>query len=203
MKSTIEFVRRAATPQQRDALLDDLDTEVSDMSVVVSDLQSLSLADADLQIAKRFELDFSALCRDVLDIVTALGEPRNVRVHASLEPDVRLSGDAVKLRQVVLNLGDNAIKYTPPGGDVRFRLYRDGALAVLEVVDTGRGIDRADLPHIFDRFYRASTDREGTAGAGLGLAIAKRFVEVHNGTIAAASERGEGTRFSVRLPIHP
>ena len=202
MKGTIEFVRRTPQSDQQTILLDDLEKEVSDMSAVVSDLQSLSLADADLQLARRSEFDFSALCRDVVEIVTALGESRNVRIQASLQPDLRLKGDAVKLKQVLLNLGDNAVKYTPPGRFVRFRLYGDGGLAVFEVADTGSGIDPADLPHIFDRFYRSSTERERTTGAGLGLAIAKRFVEVHDGTITVESQPGEGTLFSVRLPIN-
>lgn len=201
MKGTIELVRRTPDSKDRAVLLEDLEKEVGDMSAVVSDLQSLSLADADLQIAKRAPIDFSALCCEVLDIVTALGESRNVRVEGECEPGVFLTGDAVKLKQVLLNLGENAVKYTPPGGLVWFGLRREGSVAVFETTDTGRGIDKADLPHIFDRFFRASKDPDGTTGAGLGLAIAKRFVEVHNGTIAVESERGEGARFSVRLPI--
>lgn len=200
MKGTIEFMRRASNPEQRDALLDDLDKEVNDMSAVVSDLQTLSLADADRQQVKQVELDFSAVCRDVVEIMTALGEQQNVRVEGDIEPDIRLTGDPVKLRQVLLNLGDNAIKYTPAGGCVRCALHRDGAWAVVVVSDTGVGIDEADVPQIFERFYRATAEHNTASGTGLGLAIVKRFVEVHSGTIAVTTARGKGTQFSVRLP---
>ena len=202
MKGTIEFVRRSGDANHRDSLLDNLEKEVGDMSAVVSDLQSLSLADADLQRAKRVELDFSALCRDTVEIITALGESKGVGVQTEIDPDVRLRGDPVKLKQILLNLGDNAVKYTQSGGNVAFRLRRDDGFAVCEVFDTGRGIDTVDLPHVFDRFYRSSMDREGPKGAGLGLAIVKRFVEVHDGTITVESERGNGTRFFVRLPLN-
>lgn len=201
MKGTIEFMRRSQNTTPQVGLLDDLDKEVNDMSAIVSDLQALSLADADLQLAKRTELDLSALCREVLDIVSALAESRDVRLEVDLHSGIHLPGQPVKLKQVLLNLGENAIKYTPPGGTVRVTLRRDAASAVLEVSDTGRGISAADLPRIFDRFYRAAEQQEDVRGTGLGLAIVKRFVEVHNGTIDVTSQLLGGTRFIVRLPL--
>ena len=201
MKSTIEFMRKGQNAVQQAALLDDVDKEVNEMSAIVSDLQALSLADADLQLAQRTEVDFSALCREVLEIVTALAEPRDVQVEVDIDPGIYLTGQGVKLKQVVLNLGENAVKYTPPGGVVRVALHRDDGRAVLEVSDTGRGISDADLPRIFDRFYRAAADQEGVRGTGLGLAIVKRFVEVHSGTIEVTSQHQQGTRFIVKLPL--
>lgn len=200
MKGTIDLLARGPHATQRAALLNDLDKEVADMSAVVSDLQMLSLADADPQLVNRRDLDFSGLCVEVLEIVDALAESRNVRVETEIERGVRLTGDAVKLKQVLLNLGENAVKYTSAGGLVHFRLSVAGTDAVMEFIDTGRGIGTADLPKIFERFYRASSDHGTVSGTGLGLAIAKRFVEVHNGTITVASEPGHGTRFCVRLP---
>ena len=200
IKGTIDLLRRELDSTQTAGLLNDLDKEVGDMSAVVSDLQMLSLADADLQLVHRRELDFSALCVEVMEVVSALAESRNVRVEVDAERGVRLAGDAIKLKQVLLNLGENAVKYTPPEGLVRFRLHVDGASAVMEMSDTGPGISPTDLPRIFERFYRASSGDKAIRGTGLGLAIAKRFVEVHNGTITVASEPGRGTRFSVRLP---
>lgn len=197
MKGTIEMIGRAPTERQA-TLLDDLDQEVNDMSAVIADLQALSLADADIQRAQRQEVDFSALCLEVIDIVSALGEARHVVVHGDIPPGVRLVGDEVKLKQVLLNLGDNAIKYTPPGGVVRYRLRRDAAFAVVDVSDTGHGISAADLPRVFERFYRATGG--AARGAGLGLAIVKRFVEVHQGEISVSSEPARGTTFSIRLP---
>lgn len=201
MKGTIEFMRKSHEGTHQVALLDDLDREVNDMSAIVTDLQTLSLADADLRGDNRAELDVSGLCVEVLDILTALAESRDVRVDQNIEPGIRVAGHAVKLKQLLLNLGENAVKYTPAGGLVRVALHREDRLAVLEVADTGRGITEADLPRIFDRFYRAANEEQDVGGTGLGLAIVKRFVEVHDGTIDVTSRSGGGTRFVVKLPL--
>jgi signal transduction histidine kinase len=200
MKSSIEFTR-ASPAQMTTALLDDLEEEVDDMSSVVAELQSLSLADADAQESNRTDVDLSELCVDAAEILKALGESRDVAVEAEVAPDVTCCGDAAKLKQVVLNLGDNAIKYTPAGGRVTVRLLREEGLAVLQVTDTGVGISPEHLPHVFDRFFRGRAGDTDTRGSGLGLAIAKRIVEVHRGTIHAASHSGSGTTIDVKLPI--
>jgi signal transduction histidine kinase len=201
MKSTIEFARRSPAEQEMPPLLDDLEEEVTDMSRVVADLQTLSLADADLQPTHRAQVDLSRLCVDAAEIISALGEPRSVGVHADVSPDVHVTGDAHKLKQVLLNLGDNAVKYTSAGGRVVFHLRRADGHAVLQVTDTGIGIAPDQQPRIFDRFYRAPSVNGGSRGAGLGLAIAKRVIEVHHGSIAVTSSLGIGTTFTVKLPV--
>jgi signal transduction histidine kinase len=201
MKSTIEFARRAHEKTEIPPLLDDLEEEVSDMSGVVADLQTLSLADAELQPAHRPHVDLSMLCVDAAEIIAALGEACSVTVQADVSPDVHVTGDPHKLKQLLLNLGDNAVKYTPPEGRVLFRLRPEDGHAVLQVTDTGIGIAARDLPRIFDRFYRAPSAHGGARGAGLGLAIAKRIVEVHHGSIGVSSSHGSGTTFSVKLPL--
>ena len=202
MKSTIEMARRAH-PDATAALLDDLDEEVTDMSTVVSELQSLSLADADAQGAMAADVDLSAVCADAVEILQALGETKDVIIHGDLAPDIHVAGSLQTLKQVVLNLGDNAIKYSATGGHVTIRLRAEAAAAVLEVTDAGMGIPPPDLPHVFDRFYRVSTAGGSTSGTGLGLAIAKRIVEVHSGQITVDSRLGHGTRFRVTLPRVP
>ena len=200
MKSTIEMARRAdARPTE--AILDDLDEEVTDMSTVVSELQALSLADADTQGAMAVDVDLSAVCGDAAEILEALGEAKGIAVEKRISPDIHVAGDSQKLKQVILNVGDNAIKYTPAGGRVTVTLAPVRAAAVIEVSDTGIGIPAAELPHVFDRFYRVSSAGVTPTGSGLGLAIAKRVVEVHGGTIAAESTLGQGTRFRVTLPM--
>jgi len=201
MKSTIEFARRRQVETEIPPLLDDLEEEVTDMSGVVADLQTLSLADAELQPAHLADVDFSTLCFDAAEIISALGEARSIVVQADVSPDVRVTGDPHKLKHVLLNLGDNAVKYTSSGGRVLFRLRREGGHAVLHVTDTGMGVAANELPRIFDRFYRAPSANGGVRGAGLGLAIAKRIIEVHHGSIAVSSTPGSGTTFSVRLPL--
>jgi signal transduction histidine kinase len=107
------------------------------------------------------------------------------------------------LKQLFLNLVDNAIKYTPAGGSVRLRLYKQDGWAYFEVSDTGIGIPQEDLPHIFDRFYRVDKARSrAQGGSGLGLSIAKWVAKAHNGDILVESEVNVGTTFTVKLPAY-
>ncbi|MBI3491388.1 MAG: HAMP domain-containing histidine kinase [Acidobacteria bacterium] len=200
MKSTIELARTSPA-QLPPAVLDDLEEEVDDMSTLVADLQSLSLADADAQGSSRAEVDFSTVCADAAEILEALAEAKDLSVQVDVSPNVIVHGEPAKLKQMVLNLGDNAIKYTPAGGRVAVKLYAEATFAVLEVADTGVGIPEQDLPRVFDRFYRASSGGANPGGTGLGLAIAKRIIEVHHGDIAVVSLPSGGTQFTVRLPI--
>ena len=112
------------------------------------------------------------------------------------------TGDTVKLQQVFYNVIDNAIKYTPRGGEVHVSLARAGKRAIIRISDTGIGIPADDLPHIFDRFYRVDKARSrATGGTGLGLSIVKQIVQLHGGSILATSEEGHGTTFVIELPL--
>lgn len=199
MKSWLELAT-ARADGERARLFDEPAAAVNEMSAVLSDLQTLALADADIEGTPGESVDFSALCNEALEIVTALAEAAGLSVDADIEPDVHVQGRAVKLRQVILNLADNGVKYTSAGGRVRVSLRRTNGSAVLDVTDTGKGIEPQHLPRIFDRFYRGA-ERAGAQGTGLGLAIAKRIVEVHRGSIAVSSEPGRGSTFTVRLPF--
>jgi len=129
-----------------------------------------------------------------------LAQEQNVHLAVELAP-VRCEGNAEQLAQVVSNLVSNAIHYNRPGGRVQVKLASEAEAAVLSVSDTGQGIAPEDLPHIFERFYRADKARSSAAGrTGLGLAITKAIVEGHGGSIEAASVLGSGTTFTVRLP---
>jgi signal transduction histidine kinase len=200
MKSTIEMARRA-DGRPTEALLDDLDEEVTDMSTVVSELQALSLADADAQGAMAGDVDLSAVCGDAVEILEALGEAKDVAIQKNVALGIHVTGDSQKLKQMILNVGDNAIKYTASGGRVTIALGSDRANAVIEVTDTGIGIPTSELAHVFDRFYRVASGSVRTTGTGLGLAIAKRIVEVHGGHISVDSTLGHGACFRVTLPL--
>jgi signal transduction histidine kinase len=117
-----------------------------------------------------------------------------------LEPTI-VTGDMTWLRQLIVILVENACRYTPHGGQVAVALERHSADAVISVTDTGIGIAPEDLPHVFDRFYRADAARSRVVeGSGLGLAIASWIVRAHGGTIGVASQVGAGSQFTVHLP---
>jgi signal transduction histidine kinase len=120
------------------------------------------------------------------------------------EDQITVLGDADKLKQLLLNLVDNAIQYTPKGGQITLGLVREGGWARLTVADTGIGIPPEDLPHVFERFYRVDKARSRSAGgAGLGLSIASWIAQAHGGYIGVSSEPGRGTTFTVWLPVVP
>nr|WP_223186310.1 HAMP domain-containing sensor histidine kinase [Streptomyces sp. CBMA29] len=184
-----------------EAFIDSLLEEALLLQHIVDDLQHLAQADAG-----RFRLHPELLRpRDLLDQSAAahrgLAEAARVTLTARTEGDPMLRADPLRLRQVIGNLLSNAIRHTPPGGSVTLRCRREGDRVVIEVADTGTGIDAADLPHVFDRFWRADKSRSRrTGGSGLGLAIVRHLTEAHGGTVSASSVPGQGTVFAVTLP---
>ncbi|MBK3573611.1 HAMP domain-containing histidine kinase [Streptomyces sp. MBT65] len=183
------------------ALVDSLLEEALLLQHIVDDLQDLAEADAG-QLRVHLE---SLLVRDLLDhVATAhLGRAETAGVtlttHIDGEPEV--SGDPVRLRQVVGNLVSNAVRHTPRGGSVTLRARQAAGQVTIEVADTGTGIPAEDLPRVFDRFWRAEKSRNRrTGGSGLGLAIVRRLTEAHGGTVTVTSTVGAGTVFTVRLP---
>jgi len=137
----------------------------------------------------------------IRDVVEAVAQPKHVELAVEIEPDLAAKGDPTLLRQVMIGLLTNAFKNTPPPGTVTVRGRRDGeADVILEVIDTGTGIPAAEVERVFERFYRRSETRK-QEGFGLGLAIARRMVDVMGGQIGATSEQGRGSTFWVRLPL--
>jgi two-component system sensor histidine kinase BaeS len=124
-----------------------------------------------------------------------------ISLVTAVDGELEMMADPVRLRQVLTNLVANAIRYTPRGGTVRLSGARQGGRIQIEVVDTGSGIGEADLPYVFDRFWRADRSRaRETGGSGLGLAIVHGLVEAHGGTVTASSALGRGTTFTIRMP---
>jgi two-component system, OmpR family, sensor histidine kinase CiaH len=133
-----------------------------------------------------------------------LANGRNVALDVDATPGLEVRGDPDQLRQLVLILVDNALRYTPEGGRVRVDARRINGSAVVAVADTGIGIDPRALEHVFERFYRADEARtRSDGGAGLGLSIAEQLVSGHGGRISAESEPGRGSTFRVSLPLEP
>jgi PAS domain S-box-containing protein len=147
-------------------------------------------------------VDLHALARRCLETLTHAGRTQEHRVALHGQP-VHVAGDAARLEQIVNNLVDNALKYTPPGGAVTVTTERRGAEAILSVRDTGRGISPDVLARVFDLFVQEPQTLDRTRGGlGLGLTLVKRLVELHSGSVAAASEGPDlGSEFTVRLPV--
>lgn len=199
MKGTVESaLRDTGQPSTNRAVFARLSEEVDELSALVSDLRAFALADA--PVHGTVAVDLSHLVAEAVDIIGALGELRGVEVDSHLDPGVTVRGDALRLKHVVLNLGDNAVKYTSRGGSVTIRLRATPHEAILTIADTGVGILPNDLPRLFDRLFRADAADRSTTGTGLGLAIVKRIVDVHRGTVDVESVPGRGSMFTVRLP---
>jgi heavy metal sensor kinase len=209
LKGEIEVALRSErdSAEYQRVLVSALD-EVERMTRLVEDLLLLSRADAGALRFERERVELDRLVEEVCKQGEFLGRGRGVQVSLrSLEPLV-VEGDGQKLQQVLLNLVDNAVKYTPAGGHVGVGLRQSSAApdrqpeAEIFVQDDGIGIQPDAVPHLFDRFYRAdpARSRDGS-GAGLGLCIAKTIAEAHGGTIAVTSALGAGSTFTVHLPL--
>ncbi|NKY97312.1 ATP-binding protein [Nocardiopsis alborubida] len=172
---------------------------------IVDDLQDLALADAGKLRLSPEPVDAGALVEQVVDSqrLRAAGAGLRLVAEAGDEAgEVVVVADRTRLVQVVGNLLGNALRHTPAPGTVTVRARRSDGEAVVEVSDTGVGIPAEDLPHVFDRFWRADKSRNRrTGGSGLGLAIVRNLVELHGGSVAVESTVGEGTTFTVRLPL--
>ncbi|SFR23101.1 two-component system, OmpR family, sensor histidine kinase BaeS [Lentzea waywayandensis] len=163
---------------------------------LVDDLHDLAQADAG---TLRLHPEPIAL-DDVVDQVVNAQQNREILLRAETTP-VHISADPVRLRQALGNLVANAVRYTPPGGEVVVKLFQWQDQAILEVTDTGTGIAPDDVPHVFDRFWRADKSRSRrTGGSGLGLAITRHLVEAHGGSVSVTSTLGEGSTFRISLP---
>jgi len=174
------------------------------LSALVRDLKTLALADAGIISESREVVDLGGVAMECAEIARALAEERGIDVDTTVTGTVRVVGSATQLRRVILNLAQNAIRYSADGARVAIRVGLDGRRAVVRVEDEGSGIGPDDLPHIFEPFYRADPARaRDTGGTGLGLAIADQIVRSWGGDIEVLSVVGHGSTFIVRLPEAP
>ncbi|HEU4698224.1 MAG TPA: ATP-binding protein [Gemmatimonadales bacterium] len=192
------------TPAETLQTLDETLEQVNQMSEMVESLLTLARADEGRAPLALEDHDLRDIMTDIAETAGILGEEGGLTVTTEL-PDhpVRLAVDAGRIRELLLNLATNAVKYTPAGGRVELGLADGVEEVTITVRDTGIGIAPGDLPHIFERFWRADPARSRTgerAGTGLGLAITKWIAEAHGGTIGVQSRPGRGTVFTVVLP---
>jgi two-component system sensor histidine kinase BaeS len=186
------------------ALVDSLLEESTALGRLVDDLQDLALADAGRLHLHPEHVDAADVVRAVAAAQRRRAAAANVTLAVDANGPVPVLADPGRLRQALGNLVANAIRYTRPGGRVTVSAAASDAAAILTVRDTGIGIPAGHLPHVFDRFYRADPSRSrNTGGSGLGLAITKQLVDAHGGVIQVLSEPGQGSIFTVRLPLAP
>jgi len=176
--------------------------EVERLAEIVDSLFALSRLDAGEAAAEWRRFDLAELAATTAEQMSLLATDKNVSVACHSDPGVMVEGDPARLKQVIVNLLDNAIKYTTAGGRVRLTVRREQDSAVLEVDDDGIGIPAEALPHVFKRFFRVDSSRSREqGGAGLGLAIVKSICSAHGAEIEVVSAPGKGSTFRLRQPL--
>jgi two-component system heavy metal sensor histidine kinase CusS len=186
-------------------LLEDVMDEGGSLEVLVNQLLLMSEAAARPHVGEPAEVNLSDIVTKSVDMFSGVAEAREVILTAEISRGIFIVGNKVHLRQLLNNLLDNAIKYSPEQSQVLVRLATDSAeqTILLSVADHGPGIPAKDLPQLFDRFFRVdrSRSKDERKGTGLGLSICKTIVEAHNGTIACESTEGQGTTMTAKFPL--
>lgn len=207
LRSAIDVALTAPrSAEEYEELLQGLSDECSALELLINQLLLLAETEAPVEPNARELVAWDAVVSKSIDMFEPVAEFQGLTLRFDAEREVFVRGNRHHLRQIVNNLLDNALKYTPAGGTVDVRLRRDAATSQAELIvrDTGAGISEEDLPRVFDRFFRGDRSRRRDAsvrGTGLGLSIVEAVVRGHGGTIHVASRLGEGVTVSVRLPL--
>jgi heavy metal sensor kinase len=190
-----------ASPETKETLGQTLE-ETERLSKIVGQLLELAQIDSG-EVRLEYEtFDLAELAQTTAEQMSLLADDKGVQLQTEATSPVIFDGDRHRIKQVLLNLIDNGIKYCPSGSEVRLRLSRDSSNILIEVTDNGPGIPEESLTHLYDRFYRIDRARSRElGGTGLGLSICKSICEAHGGRIEATSQPGKGTTFRVRLPL--
>jgi heavy metal sensor kinase len=194
-------IQQERTPEEYERILASLAEEIGRMSRIVTDLFTLAKLDMRQYALQKERIRLRPLLDEARETWQPSAEGRGIAIRAQGE-DARVAGDPVALRRVFMNLVENAVKYNRDGGTVTLSVERVNGKVRVKIADTGMGIPADHLPRLFRRFYRVDKARSrDSGGAGLGLAICKSFVEAHEGRIEVTSSPGEGTTFTVELPV--
>jgi two-component system phosphate regulon sensor histidine kinase PhoR len=197
----VDLIERAGpvTDQQK-IFIRRIQNSVGSITTLISDLLDLGKIESGIDSQKE-PVQFNTIARTALDGVRSRADAKQVRLEVSLDESIpALNGNPVRLRQMISNLLDNAVKYTPEGGAIGFSTAREEGQVLLKVSDNGIGIPPNELPHVFNKFYRAS-NVQNTVGTGLGLSIVKSIAEIHGGRVWVDSNAGKETVFTVVLPL--
>ena len=178
-----------------------MQTSVHNITELVDDLLNLGRIEAGFDTRKEM-VQIDQIIRISSEECSARAVEKDLKLIIDLQEQFPpLYGNPIQIRQMVDNLLDNAIKYTPKGGAIKIAAKVEGSQVILQVIDTGMGIPLVDLPYIFDKFYRASNITAIQNGTGLGLSIVKSIVENHQGRIWVDSVINQGTKFTIILPL--
>jgi PAS domain S-box-containing protein len=204
LKLYINLLRRGLE-EKREHYLSQLEDQANKLAALVNNLLDLSRLDRGAIPFAPEMVALAPLAHEVINTFADVASDRGLQLISSLPPDLPLVyADPLQIRQVFTNLLSNAINYTPAGGTIEIRLAHEADWVRCTISDTGIGIPPAELPHLFERFFRASNARQQhVSGTGLGLAIVKEIVELHGGSVSVESVLGVGTTFHVRLPVSP
>lgn len=189
-----------APGENQQGTIEQMLAENQHLTRLVDDLSLLARADSQAIAIERRPVDLSGLVMDTTSELEPLAQEQDIRLVVEVDGNVRVLGDVLRLRQLLLILLDNALKHTPAGGEVNVSLRPHSSQVRLQVTDSGPGINPTDLPRIFDRFYQADQARTGE-GSGLGLAIGRWITNVHGGQIQAGNAAPHGATFTVTLPL--
>jgi len=201
LKGEIEAIEDGVRPIDEKALTS-LNEETGRLARLVDDLQTLALSDAGALSIHKEELDFSSLVRQAAAAFSGRLAARGIELKMQVTDEIKLCGDAHRLRQLLDNLLENSCRYVEQGGKVRLVLVADGDTVQFRVEDSGPGLKTAEVEQLFRRFYRVEASRSrSTGGSGLGLAICRNIVEVHQGNITADHSSLGGLVIRVELPV--
>jgi two-component system OmpR family sensor kinase len=190
------------TPEQYIQTLHHINTEVERLGLLLTDLLALARADEGQTHLQCESLSLNALVHTVITTIEPLATTQGLLLQLQEEEEaITLFADEARVVQMLMNLLENAIRYTPPGGSITITLDKELHYARIQIQDTGQGIEAAHLPHIFERFYRADPLSSAKGGSGLGLSIVDWIVHAHAGTITVKSEPGQGTLFTILFPL--
>lgn len=195
------ILKKMRSPGEYEEMLKSSLEEIDRMTRLVENLLMLASFESKKIMPERTALDLSLLIESVMANIKKVAERKNIRMGFEVKEYVEVVGDEKELRQLFLNILDNAVKYTPEGGRVGIKVEKDGHNAIIIVKDTGVGIPEDEVDHIFDRFYRVHGTRK-SHGFGLGLSIVKAIVDSHKGSIKVKSSPGDGAAFLITLPLH-
>lgn len=201
LKSRIEVVlsRERSNENYKEDLAETL-KDVNNLDSIIKDILDLAWSESDNAFAQMDKLNLSETTKEIIDTAKSIASQKKISIQSQVEPDIYILGKKDKISRAMINIIDNATKYTARNGKISLKLKTDGRIAILKLKDNGIGINEEDQKHIFDRFYRGSTKKK-ISGNGLGLAIVKSIIFAHQGTVRAVSKQNQGTEIIITLPL--